>query len=514
MTNDKNIIEIDNELKQEISNISQNLGLSVNDFINKLVTSYKSQINEKKLIAALDDEKNRVLALDDISNSLYDGLYIADGNGVTIDINKAFTRITGISKEQVIGQHLQTLIDRKFFSNSVTLMVLEQKKQVSTLCTIIHNNKKVLLTGNPIFNEKGEITLVITNVRDITELINLKQRLEASEEISKKYHQELELLRNQQIRKSELIGDSFSMRQLKELIHRIAGVDATVLITGETGVGKEVVAREIYINSHRKKGPFIKVNCAAIPENLLESELFGYEKGAFTGALNKAKLGMFELSNSGIILLDEIGDLPIKLQSKLLRVLQDKEVTRIGGTKPIKLDTRVIAATNRNLQEEVKKGKFREDLFYRLNVIPIQIPPLRSRKEDIPLLVRKFIDFYNKKYNRDKQIDLSALEIFDKYNWPGNVRELENYIERLVVTIKDKIIIKKHLLNIFDKSAVVSFYLEENTLTLKEAVDSFEKQLIKKVLKKHKSTREAAKVLGVSQPTIVRKVKSLGIETK
>lgn len=517
-------LEVSSILKEEVENLAKDLDLDINSLLSKLIHDFKiskSQNNgcdiwyhNENLKSQLNNNQSiTTLYLDTISDSLYDGLYIADSQGYTIDINNAFTRISGINRGEVVGKHLKDLVDKKFFTNSVTLMVLKQKRQVTTMSTILRNNKKVLLTGNPIFNENGEIALVITNVRDITELISLKKKLEDSEKITKQYHQELTFLRNQQINKIDMIGKSNGTKQIKELIYKVAQVDATVLITGETGVGKEVVAREIYKNSPRKNGPFIKVNCAAIPENLLESELFGYEKGAFTGAQNKEKLGMFELANSGTILLDEIGELTIKLQSKLLRVLQEKEVTRLGGTRPIKLDVRVLASTNQKLEEQVKKGIFREDLYYRLNVIPIKVPPLRERREDIPILAHYFLKLFNKKYFKEKKFHISALKILNQYNWPGNIRELENYIERLVIITSDKVITDSHLLNILDNNILTtpnSFNMEN--LTLEDAVNLVEKELIEKALYKHGSTRKAAKALGVSQPTIVRKSHKLNIK--
>ena len=303
---------------------------------------------------------------------------------------------------------------------------------------------------------------------------------------------------------------SDNINQIKEIINQVAQVDTTVLIIGETGVGKEIVAREIYRNSLRKDKPYIKVNCAAIPDTLLESELFGYEKGSFTGASNKEKLGLFEMANKGTILLDEIGEMPINLQSKLLRVLQEKEITRIGSTKPIKLDVRIIASTNSSLDDLVKEGKFREDLFYRLNVIPIRVPPLRTRKDDVHLLTMFFLKKYNEKYNKNKYLDSVALELLEKYEWPGNVRELENLIERLIVINNDDIISSEHILNIIDNKRISKVFIN-NRLSFKEAVELFEKKIITEALKTHSSTHKAAKALGLSQPTVFRKARTLGI---
>lgn len=448
--------------------------------------------------------------LDAIIDSVYEGLYITDGKGYTTRINKSYTRITGIKPEEVIGWHMQDLVEKGYYSQSVTLIVLEKKQPVTIMHTI-KGAKRCLITGNPVFDEKGEIICVVTTVRDITELINLKEKLERSEELTRRYHLELEHLRQQMV-KSDLIGNSKEIKMVEELAERASQVDATVLLLGETGVGKDIIARKIHRESPRREGPFIKVNCAAIPENLLESELFGYEKGAFTGAQNKGKPGMFELADSGTILLDEVGDLPLNLQAKLLRVLQEKEITRIGGTKPQKLNLRIIAATNRDLQKLVGKSLFREDLYYRLNVVPINIPPLRARREDIPLLARHYLNIYNQKYNRKKQLSSSALEILTRYNWPGNVRELTNLLERLVIITNENIIDCEHLQGLVenDKPALLADNRSSEAL-LEEAVARLEKELITRALSVHKSTRKAARVLGVSQPTVVRKAKKYGI---
>lgn len=449
--------------------------------------------------------------LDAIIDSVYDGLYITDGDGYTTRINKSYTRITGIREEEVIGLHMQELVDMGYYSQSVTLIVLEKKQPVTILHTI-KGALRALITGNPIFDDEGNITKVVTTVRDMTELINLKEKLEKTEALTQRYHLELEHLRKQQISKSEVIGQSEEIARVLRIVEQTSRVDAIVLITGETGVGKEVIALQIHKNSDRNKGPFIKVNCAAIPESLLESELFGYEKGAFTGAQNKGKPGMFELADTGTILLDEIGDFPLNLQAKLLRVLQEKEVTRIGGTQSQKLNIRIIAATNQDLAQLVAEGKFRGDLYYRLNVIPINISPLRMRKDDIPLLVKHFLDIFNEKYGRNKRFSMSALETLSYYSWPGNVRELKNLIERLVVMVPEDLIDTNHLNGILSVDDFENrTQLNLKGATLPEVVANIEKQMLQKVIEEKKSTRKAAKELGVSQPTIIRKARKYGI---
>ena len=302
------------------------------------------------------------------------------------------------------------------------------------------------------------------------------------------------------------------MRQLYETAELVLNVDATVLISGQTGVGKDVLAKFIYNQSNRRmQGEFIKINCGAIPPDLLESELFGYEGGAFTGANKQGKPGMFELADKGVLFLDEVGELPLNLQVKLLRVIQEREVQRIGAIKPKKINVRLIAATNRDLRKMVESGDFREDLFYRLNVIPIFIPRLAERPEDILHLVSNFLLQMNEKYEMNKSISPDLRSFLFQYDWPGNIRELSNLIERLVLLTRDNLITVNHLPSEY-KSAILSTSspLQEN-LTLKEAVEQAEKQVILHAVKNSSTTYELAKLLDTSQATVVRKLKKYNI---
>jgi len=460
----------------------------------------------------LQEVKRLNKELDAIIESSYDGFYITDGKGYTLRINSAYSRITGIKPEEVIGRHMKELVDKGVYSQSVTLLVLKKKKPV-TIMHDIKTGKRVLITGNPVFNEKGEIERVVTNVRDITELNRLKKQLEETKELTQRYHLELQELRNKQQKLDGVVAKSMEMKKTIEMAKKVAKVDSTVLISGESGVGKEILAKIIHSFSKRSNGPFIKVNCAAIPETLLESELFGYEEGSFTGAKKKGKPGMFELARNGTIFLDEIGELPLNLQPKLLRVIQDRELIRVGGSHPIELDVRIIAATNRDLEEMVRKGKFREDLFYRLNVVPITIKPLRERKDDILPLIVHFVEKFNKKYQLNKRFASKTVDILMEYTWPGNVRELENMIERLMVMINDDIIQPHHLPNrIKDATQPINYLVKDDIIIpLKKAVAETEKNLIKKALEKYKTTRKAAKALGIDQSTVVRKAKKYKI---
>ncbi|MCY9006152.1 MULTISPECIES: sigma-54 interaction domain-containing protein [Peribacillus] len=449
------------------------------------------------------DKLNR--ALDAIIENSYDGIYITDQDGITLYTNSAIERITGIPKEYYIGKSVDQLIKRGILNASVTHKVVKLRRTVS----VVQDNfagKETLITGSPVFNAEGEIEQVVTNIRDLSDLNELMHELTKANELNNQYKQEIEKLRKI-TSKDGVVFVSDKMKMIYEIAERISDIDATVLILGETGVGKDVLARNIYNRSIRsKKGDFIKINCGAIPADLLESELFGYEGGAFTGANQKGKPGMFELAESGILFLDEVGELPLQLQVKLLRALQEREIQRIGGTKPKKIDVRIIAATNRNLSEMVKSGDFREDLFYRLNVIPITIPPLRERREDILALTDLFLTKANEQYKFSKEIDSRLKEYFYQHDWPGNVRELINIVERLVVLTDNRI------LSIND---LPEEYQPENrnqpnlnaTLTLKEAVERAEKEILTKAAQTYQTTYEIAEALESSQATIVRKLK-------
>lgn len=435
----------------------------------------------------------------------YDGFWITDGEGYTIMVNSAYERISGAKAKDLEGKHMKELEAEGFCSESVTLKVLEQKVPV-TLVHELFSGKKVMVTGNPVFDLEGNITKVVTNARDISELIELKNKLEKTQALTHHYQKKMSEIQAK-CGEYEFVAKSKEMITLMNQASRLAEFDSTVLITGETGVGKEVIARFIQKNGNRKNKPFVKVDCGAIPENLLESELFGHESGAFTGALKNGKPGKFEMADTGTILLDEVGELPKDLQVKILRMIQDFELTRVGGVTPQKLDVQVIACTNRNLEAMVEKGEFREDLYYRLSVVPIHIPPLRERKADIPFLVRHFVRHYNERYSVNKGVSASAMEAMVAYSWPGNVREVENLIERLIIMTPHNTIEYQDL----PPQQKYSENKSMNKLSLPEAVSSLEKRMLQEAAEELDSTREIAQKLGVSQSTVVRKLNRYGL---
>jgi PAS domain S-box-containing protein len=504
----KSTLAISADLKNEIERMAADEGISTDEALLMLFKEYKDTcVQLEKAQDELNALLERGLHALAIGDAIHDGIYVIDAKGIIVEVNQVFIEMAGIAKEELIGQPASVLVEKEIFEQEVSLEVMLTKEKKAASSTIIRNQKKALLTSSPVLNDQGGLIEVLTVIRDITELNRLQEELEYTARKKKQYQDELAYFRSQELNKIGIIGDSPNMLAVKQLILSVSKTDASVLISGETGTGKEVIAREIVRNSPRKDGPYIKINCAAIPETLLESELFGYEKGAFTGAQGKTKLGLFETANKGTILLDEIGDMPLNLQSKLLRVLQEREITRLGGHKTINVDVRVIASTNRNLEEKIQEGTFREDLFYRLNVIPIKIPPLRTRTEDIPMLVNHFLVIHNKKYNKNKSVSGSAMSLLESYEWPGNVRELENLIERFVVVEPDDRITKDHVAKVIDVGADLA--IEEQTLV--EALRSVERRMIAKALQKHKSTYKAAEALGVSQPTVCRKARQLGI---
>ncbi|AOH54842.1 Fis family transcriptional regulator [Peribacillus muralis] len=478
--------------------------LKQSDDDNRLYIGRETQFLDDLMVDAHElDKLNR--ALDAIIESSYDGIYITDQQGTTLYTNSAIERITGIPKEYYIGKSVDQLIKRGILNASVTHKVVKLRRTVS----VVQDNfagKETLITGSPVFNEAGEIEQVVTNIRDLSDLNELMHELTKANELNVQYKQEIEKLRKI-TSQDGVVFVSDKMKTIYEIAERISDIDATVLILGETGVGKDVLARNIYNRSIRsKKGDFIKINCGAIPADLLESELFGYEGGAFTGANQKGKPGMFELAERGILFLDEVGELPLQLQVKLLRAIQEREIQRIGGTKPKKIDVRIIAATNRNLSEMVKSGDFREDLFYRLNVIPITIPPLRDRREDILALTDLFLKKANEQYKFSKQIDSGLKEYFFQHDWPGNVRELINIVERLVVLTDHSMLAMDDLPEEYQPDNLNQAN-NNSSITLKAAVERAEKEILSKAAQTYQTTYEIAAALDSSQATIVRKLK-------
>lgn len=447
--------------------------------------------------------------LKSIIDACSEGIYISDGQGVGLIVNKSYERMTGVWPKELIGKNIAEVVEEGVVSNSVTLEVLEQNRTVTINQQIM--GRDFLVTGIPIYDEEKRISRVVTTVRDITELDRLNQKIKEMNERSQKYHQELMILRDKKLDTGDLVVKSKAMKKVVEMAFRVSLFDSTCLLLGESGVGKDVIARLIHGNSARRKNPFIKINCGAIPRELLEAELFGYESGAFTGARDEGKPGMFELAHTGTLFLDEIAEMPLNLQVKILHAIQDRTIHRVGGTKPFKVDIRIVAATNRNLEKMVKMGSFREDLYYRLNIISIKIPPLRERSDDIIPLVQFNLQQLNEQYGTNKRLSPEAAQCLLNYQWPGNVRELNNIIERSLVISNSDIITPEQLPGEIFKSDKLPIHIENNK-KLKEAVAAVEKHLILESAKRHKTLRGIAKELGVDKSTISRKIHRYGLD--
>lgn len=467
-----------------------------------------------------------------ILDALEDPIHIIDTDGILVFANLAWEKLIGLPRESAVGLYINDAIsrgnqgfyfsiekdedsraaqfthfDQKLF-DSIALTALEKRKRVSMFAYSSSKNR-FMLTSIPLY--KGDrLQYVLTWCRDLTNFSQLCDDLQSAIEKNKLISEELEFYRKMTTSQN-MIGKCPQMIALMKTVEYVAGTDATVLITGESGVGKEVLTNEIYQRSGRKGKPFIRVNCASIPESLMESELFGYERGAFTGAV-KSKPGMFELANHGTLLLDEVGELPRALQPKLLRALQEREIIRVGGISTIPVDVRLIAATNQDLEAMVEGGTFRRDLYYRLNLIPLHIPPLRERGDDIPLLAVHFLEKFNAKYGKKKELTDEAMQIMKEYPWPGNIREMENLLERLVIIGEEHWLTAPRLMAILENGDGAALRLDPSGVSLKDMVADYEKKLLKEALTRYGTTYKTAQALNTSQPTVARKAKLYGLE--
>lgn len=451
-----------------------------------------------------DMEYDRIkTSFDAIFESNYDGIYVTVDKGATLSINDDCGYAKDISLKDI------TFTDEETNVNFETLASGTEKVRI---VQNIQNRNEVSIPSSNV--SEGGILRVINNLKDFEKI---KNDLEETQKLADKYQNELEFLRWQQLKPEDVVTNSHEMKKLVNLAVRIAKVDSTVLIEGQSGVGKGVFCKLIHNSSERKNGPLIKIDCGSIPESLLESELFGYEQGAFTGAEKGGKIGLIEMANGGTLFLDEIGELPLNLQVKLLRVLQDKEIIRVGGKETIPVDARVVAATNRDLQEMVEEKTFRKDLYYRLNVVPIRIPPLKERREDIQPLIEKNLNRLNEKYNSRVSLDPSALKSMLDYSWPGNVRELENVVEYAVVTSNTGVIKKENLpadIRDFAGEICCSILSLENVESLKGTMEEVEKTILEEAMERSKSTEEMGKLLKLDRSTITRKLQKHGIKPR
>ncbi len=445
-------------------------------------------------LKAANNELNEIIELS------ADGLVSLDHTGVILRMNKAYEKIVGIKAEDYLGKPAKLIQERGHLPDLVSRYVLKDLKPKNIFVKL--KGQEVLLTGRPVFNEQGALIRVVANIRDLTELNDLKNTLRDYHERAHRYETEIQRLRAREF-ETEIVGHSAETHKSLELAIQASTVDSTVLICGETGTGKELFAKTIHKLSQRASGPFIAINCSALPETLLESELFGYEHGAFTGAQKDGKIGLFEAAQSGTLFLDEISEIPPAMQVKLLRVIQDKKLRRLGSHQEKEIDIRIIAASNKDLKEQIRGGQFREDLYYRLNIIKIAIPLLRDRKEDIPLLAAHFLEKFNKKFGRHKKMTPQVMSMLVAYDWPGNVRELENAVERFVVLSDEMFLDAGVLAGEVGGERVLS----ADHAGLRNLLESAEKEIILNAYRECGSTRRMAQKLNTSQATIVRKLK-------
>ena len=438
------------------------------------------------------------------------GVHVIDSAGRIVEANRAWLIHFGKTRDDVRGKPLKEVMRAMIFfdsgksrkdnpwefSDPAALEVLRTKLP----CTATFNQGQSEAIARPILDEKGNLVFVLTTY------VEVQRKADGGKKgASRRALQEL------------MLGQSEPMQKVRQMIQRVAETDATVMICGPTGTGKEVAANEIQRLSARADKPFVKVNCSAIPESLMEAELFGYEKGSFTGALKTGKAGLMESADGGTLLLDEISEMPMSMQPKLLRAIQERAVVRVGSVTTVPVDIRIIATSNRDLLKEVEAGRFREDLYYRLNVIPINLPPLRQRGKDIRLIAEHFLEEFIGKYRRNTRLSQGAWEELEGYAWPGNVRQLRNHMERLVVLYGGGEISREEMresLGLKEETPWPEESAREEAVTnLQEATEQLQSRLIRAALKEYHTTYRAAEALGISQPTLVRKAKSLGIST-
>lgn len=447
--------------------------------------------NEDELLDTLDVIFNSSKELNYIFEEAPNSVFVCDGDGTCLRVNKAFEAMVKITKHDILGKNMGEMNRLGIFRPSVCWLALKEKRPVSVLQEI-QDVKDMAVTGVPVFDENGNIFRAITNAVKIDEVEPIVEYLSTHEQPPPRYNES-----------KQILAKSSMMKKVVELADMVKDTESNVLITGETGVGKGVLASYIHETSIRGSERIVNINCGAIPENLLESELFGYESGAFTGADKKGKPGLIEMSDGGTLFLDEISELPLMLQVKILHFLQTKKLTRVGGTKEIHINTRIIAASNKSLEEEVRRGTFRSDLYYRINVIPINIPPLRERPEDTKALAEFFLRLYGNKYKKKITLTDETIEYILNHKWPGNVRELENYIERMVVTNDPKCFLQDSENKLLQEEKTE----DTSSKSMADKQKNAERDAVIEAYLRYNSSYKVAEALGISQSTAYRRIK-------
>lgn len=459
----------------------------------------------------LQENREADYLLDALMESSYDGLWICNAKADVVRVNRAALGLLGLRPEEVLHRNVKELLEKGLISESVTMEVL-RRKTVVTMVQHLKSQKKILVTGSPIFDGQGKIAYVVINDRDITLLDRMRRQLGESQAQLEHFRAELSEMQLKELESGYYICTSREMKRVYQAAVRVAASNSTVLITGESGVGKGMMAKLIHRNSPRAQGPFTRVDCAAIPESLFESEMFGYEPGAFTGARKGGKPGLIEMAQGGTLFLDEVADIPLAHQVKLLRFLDDRRLIRVGGKTDRKIETRVIAATNRNLAREVDEGRFRRDLFYRFNVVPLHVPPLRERPRDILGLMRFFVQKLCEENKLAKDINSAARSVLLSYDYPGNVRELENIVERVLIMSPGQKVSPDDLpLEVWSQPARMRQSDWRADMDIKQRLARVEHELISRAVKRFGSQRKAARHLGISQSSIARKLAKGGV---
>ncbi|MCO5384696.1 sigma 54-interacting transcriptional regulator [Desulfosporosinus sp.] len=442
-----------------------------------------------------------------ILDNIHDVVLVIDSDTTIVYANEAYAKILGVPVAKVLGRRLD-----KIEPKAAAIEILRTGKPTSGADYLDSLGIDVVGSSFPLYNGDSVIGCVST-FKNITEVVELNRELQQTKGLADYLKEQLEQWEQLPLSFKEYVGQNRNVKETLVLAAKVARTDSTVLIRGESGVGKEVLARAVHNSSRRKDMPLIKVNCAAIPEDLIESELFGYEEGAFTGAKKGGKLGKFELAHSGTIFLDEIGDMSYTMQAKLLRVLQEKEFERVGGTKPIKVNIRVIAATNRDLESMIKQGTFRRDLYYRLNIVPLNLTPLRERKDDILALAKTFLGQFAREVGHELILSPQVVGFFQDYDWPGNIRELQNVLEHASIVCNGMIIEMYHLPAQLIPSTFDQYDNMRDSSSVKEIIASVERELILSALVTHKNNRtKAMEALGFSRRVFYDKLRRYGIK--
>ena len=483
--------------------------LMVDGCLEGAVVSLQKPSRFEELAVELSSFQDMANTLQAIFDSSSDGIWVTNGDGIVTQINRASEELNGVKSTRIVGKSIDGIIDSGLVDVSVSNEVLEKKHKVSMLQNITKTGRQLLCTGTPVFDGSGALSMVVVNERDVTELLDLREHLRAAREMTEKARKEITNLNLLELGQGAYVAESKSIKRLLVSALKLAQLEVSgILLLGESGTGKSMLAKLLHQHSPRSAGPFLAINCAAVPEQLFEAELFGYEKGAFTGARETGKAGLLELADGGTFFLDEVGEMPPSIQAKLLKCIDEKEFTPLGGSTPKKINCVIIAATNKDLEKQVRKRKFRKDLFYRLNVFTLTIPPLRERVEDIFALATSFLKKYNERYGKFKSLSPASLKMLQNYSFPGNIRELDSLIKKGVAVAEGQFL---------DSYLEQSIYgLEEDDtvstagLSLTEALEKVEREMFVEALKVCPTTRDIARHLKVSQPTVVRRLKNMG----